>query len=162
MFLQKRDHLRKRFLPVWGCNKLRRVSSEIFLRFFEIWRCERRLCKTPLFTNTPFRILFRLDSTTPSSLRLLLNVCVCTEPHVPPTKIISFIFQPLFSPSASSATFSRLLTRTSCWARARDSPHSRYVCLWSEVCLNSRTCRILLLQSIAIESGLLLPNMTSL
>jgi hypothetical protein len=28
--------------------------------------------------------------------------------------------------------------------------------------LNSRTCRILLFQSIAIESGLLLPNMTSL
>jgi hypothetical protein len=48
---------------------------------------------------------------------------------VPPTKIISFIFHPLFSLSASSATFSRLLTRTSCWARARDSPRSRYVCL---------------------------------
>jgi hypothetical protein len=48
---------------------------------------------------------------------------------VPPTKIISFIFHPLFSPSASSATFSRLLTRTSCWASARDSPRSRYVCL---------------------------------
>jgi hypothetical protein len=27
------------------------------------------------------------------------------DPHVPPTKITSLIFQPLFSPSASSATF---------------------------------------------------------
>jgi hypothetical protein len=40
---------------------------------------------------------------------LLLKVCVCTDPHVPPTKIISFIFHPLFSPSASSATLGLLL-----------------------------------------------------
>ena len=30
--------------------------------------------------------MFRFDSTTPSSFRLLLNVCTCTDPHVPPTK----------------------------------------------------------------------------
>ena len=64
-------------------------------------------------TETKF-ILFADDSTAPSSLRLLLNVCACTDPHVPPTKIISLTFHPSFSPSAYPATFSRLLTRTSC------------------------------------------------
>jgi len=52
--------------------------------------------------------------TTPSSLRLLLNVCTCTDPHVPPTKMISLTVHPAFSPFASFATVSRLLTRTSC------------------------------------------------
>jgi hypothetical protein len=75
--------------------------------------------------TSPFRTVFLFDSITPSSLRLLLSVCACTDPHVPPTKIISLIFHPLFSPTASPATFSRLLTRTSCWARARASPRSR-------------------------------------
>jgi hypothetical protein len=62
---------------------------------------------------------------TPSSLRLLLNVCAFTDPHVPLTKTISLILHPPFSPSTSPATLSRLLTRTSCRARARDSPRSR-------------------------------------
>ncbi len=30
--------------------------------------------------TNPFPIAFRFDSTTPSSLRLLLNVCTCTDP----------------------------------------------------------------------------------
>ena len=64
--------------------------------------------------TSPRRIMCLLDSRTPSSLRLLLNVCTCTDPHVPPTNITSLIFHPLFSPTASLATFSRLLTRMSC------------------------------------------------
>jgi hypothetical protein len=36
------------------------------------------------------------------------------DPHVPPTKMISLTVHPALSPSASFATVSRLLTRTSC------------------------------------------------
>jgi len=45
--------------------------------------------------------------------------------HLHHTKIINLIFHPPFSPSASPATFSRLLMRMSCWALARGSPRSR-------------------------------------
>jgi hypothetical protein len=62
--------------------------------------------------TSPFRTVFLFDSTTPSSLRLLLNVCACTDPHVPPTKTISLNFHPPCSPTEFPATFSRLLTRT--------------------------------------------------
>jgi hypothetical protein len=31
--------------------------------------------------KNPLRIVFRFHSTTPSSLRLLFNVCTCTDPH---------------------------------------------------------------------------------
>ena len=41
-------------------------------------------CALSSSCTNPFRIAFRCDSTTPSSLRLLLNVCTCTDPHVPP------------------------------------------------------------------------------
>jgi hypothetical protein len=79
------------------------------------------------FSNSkarPFLITFLFDSMTWSSFILSLKVFTFTDPHVPPTKIISLIFQPPFSPSASLATLSRLLMRISCLALDRDSPCS--------------------------------------
>ena len=56
-------------------------------------------CALSSLCTNPFRIAFRFDSITPSSLRLLLNVCTCTDPHVPPTKMISLTVHPALSPS---------------------------------------------------------------
>ncbi len=53
------------------------------------------------------------DYTTPSSFRLLLNVCTCTDPHAPPTNTINFTFHLSPSLSVFPATFSRLLISTS-------------------------------------------------
>ena len=60
-------------------------------------------CALSNLCTSPFLTFFLFYSTTPRSLRLLLSVCACTDPHVPPTKIISLIFHWLFSPTASPA-----------------------------------------------------------
>ena len=67
----------------------------------EIRTQDRVLCiRQLMYVTNPLRIAFRSDSTTPSSLRLLLNVCKCTDPHVPSTKMISLTVHPALSPSA--------------------------------------------------------------
>jgi hypothetical protein len=73
---------------------------------------------------SPFLIAFLFDSMTWSSCMLSLKVFTFTDPLIRTTKISSLIFQPLFSSSASLATFSRLMIRMSCCVFARDSPRS--------------------------------------
>ena len=73
------------------------------------------------------RISVRNTSIEPCLARIAIHRLdlSCTDPLVPPTKIISLIFHPPFSPSASPATLSMLLMRMSCWTFARDSPRSQ-------------------------------------
>jgi len=97
-------------------------------------------------------------------LRLSLRVCTCTYPLVPPTKIISLIFHPPFSPSASSATFLRLRTSNVILSHC-----SRFPPLPVISSLIRRTLEFQHIKDLVvpidynrIESGLRRPNMTSL
>ena len=97
----------------WCDNRVKRVTA------WSKARAQNRILCVEQLINKFFSdsISFRFDD--PKFLEIVVE---CLYVHgstcsmnVPPTKTISLIFQPLFSPSSAfPATFSRILTRMSC------------------------------------------------
>ncbi len=76
-FISEKTHTRDRVA-------LRRIDPSFFVPIL-CAKYEHRTvsCACSSSCTNPLRIVFRFDSTTPSSFRLSLNVCTCTDPHVP-------------------------------------------------------------------------------
>jgi hypothetical protein len=85
----------ERFLPPCSFDRNRQFSYPLFVQNMNEHKTVS--CALSSSCTNPLRIAFRFDSTTLSSLRLLLNVCTCTDPHVPPTKMISLTVHPALS-----------------------------------------------------------------